>query len=201
MAGAVILAGGESRRLGQPKALLDFNGKTLSEVMLEKLNDSFREITIVTDKPELYYNLPVRITGDLLQDQGKSPLRGIHAGLSASELPYQFIVACDMPFILPSLINYMGCYLTGFDAVVPCNGNYYQPLHAYYSRNCIAVIEEQISKGEYKVTEFYSHLNIHYISGDEITRYDPEEWSFFNVNTWADYEKALNYFTAKQNMG
>ncbi len=199
-AGAVILAGGDSKRLGRPKALLDFNGKALIEIILEKLSRSFKEITIVTDKPWLYDHLSVRITGDILDDRVKSPLRGIHAGLSASGLPVQFIVACDMPFIQPALINYMAGNLSGYDAVVPRNSEYYQPLHAFYSRSCISVIEEQISRSNYKITEFYSHLKICYISGEEIAVYDPGEWSFFNVNTWADYKKALDHFSAKQNV-
>ncbi len=189
--GSIILAGGDSKRLGQPKALLDFYGKSLIAHMVEILQISFDQITLVTDRPELYDNLPVKITGDLLKNEMKSPLRGIHAGLSSSSLPFQFVIACDMPFLQPDLIEYMAKYAPDYDAVVPCNGSYYQPLHAYYNRRCIEVIEEQISNGHYKVTDFYSKLTIRYINSAEIAKYDPKELSFVNINTWSDYEQAI----------
>ena len=198
-AGAVILAGGDSKRLGRPKALLEFNGKTLIEVMIKRLKCCFEEVAVVTDKPELYSHLPVRLAGDVVGLDKKNPLRGIHAGLLTSALPFQFVVACDMPFIMPSLISFMGRHLSGCDALVPRNNGYFQPLHAFYSRKCVGVIEEQIRKKEYKITDFFSQINVCYISREEITRFDPLERSFFNVNTWADYKKALTCYTAQTN--
>jgi molybdopterin-guanine dinucleotide biosynthesis protein A len=55
--GAIILAGGDSKRLGQPKALLDFNGQSLIEKMVGILQSLFNRITLVTDRPELYKDL------------------------------------------------------------------------------------------------------------------------------------------------
>lgn len=205
VSGAVILAGGDSTRLGQPKALLKFDGKMLIELIVEKLQQCFSEITIVTDKPHYYDHLSVRLTGDLLDTELKSPLRGIHAGLSASKMSFQFVVGCDMPFILPALIGYMSNFLGRCDAVVPRNNDHFQPLHAFYHKRCVETIEEQIRKKEYKVSDFFSHINTCYINREEIIRYDPFECSFLNINTWSDYKKALACYLAgqgsKQNKG
>ncbi|MCJ7807065.1 MAG: molybdenum cofactor guanylyltransferase [Clostridia bacterium] len=189
--GAIILAGGDSKRLGRPKALLDFQGQTLIELMVEHLGLYFKQVTVVTDRPGLYTNLPVLLTADLLADQQKSPLRGIHAGLSASDFPCQFVVACDMPFLNLNLIAYMSRFSSDYDAVVPRINSYFQPLHAFYSRSCIAVIENQLKQECYKVTDFYASLKIRYIGEDEIMRFDPDQQSFININTGADYEEAL----------
>lgn len=189
--GAIILAGGDSKRLGQPKALLDFNGQSLIEKMVEILQSSFNRITLVTDRPELYSDLPVKIVGDLITDRVKSPLRGIHAGLSASPLLHQFVVACDMPYLKPDLIGFMETFAPGYDAVVPRIGNYYQPLHAIYSRSCIGVIEKQIELENYKIIDFYAKIKVHFIDETEIERFDPEQRSFININTWSDYQQAL----------
>ncbi len=196
--GAVILAGGDSKRLGEPKALLDFEGRSLIELMISRLGRYFDQLTVVTDRPDLYSNLPVRLTGDLLKDEQKSPLRGIHAGLSVSNLPYQFVAACDMPFLNLELIKYMEEFAPDFDAVVPRIGEYYQPLHAYYNRSCIKIIEEQVSLGRYKVTDFYDHLKIRFIGLKEILRVDPDQESFININTRSDYELALKTWANKQ---
>ena len=189
--GVIILAGGDSKRLGQPKALLDFEGLSLIERMVQKLEKLFNRITLVTDRPELYRGLPVKITGDLIADQFKSPLRGIHAGLSVSDLPYQFVAACDMPYLNLDLIDFMEGFTSGYDAVVPRIGSYYQPLHAYYSRSCIGVIEKQIELGSYKIIDFYAKINAHYLGQAEIEKFDPEQRSFININTWDDYHQAM----------
>lgn len=193
--GAIILAGGDSKRLGQPKALLDFNGRPLIEVIVNRLNTYFHEITVVTDRPYSFSGLPVQFAGDLLTERQKSPLRGIHAGLKASDLPCQFVAACDMPFLNLELINYMVQFTSEYDAVVPCIGSYYQPLHSFYSRNCIGIIDKQLQRGLYKVSDFYSNLKVRFINDREIMQYDPDQESFININTWPDYERALKIFS------
>lgn len=200
--GAIILAGGDSKRLGRPKALLDFHGRSLIEVMVDRLGRLFPEITLVTDRPELYPGLPVRITGDLLNYTDKSPLRGIHAGLNSASHPYQFVAACDMPFLNLDLIKYMARFASSHDAVVPhTGGKYYQPLHAFYKRSCIDIIERQVSLGRYKVSEFYENLEIRFITLPEILRFDPGQESFININTWEDYEKALEIMAGREETG
>ncbi len=189
--GAIILAGGDSKRLGQPKALLDFDGETIIERLIDSLTGWFDHLTLVTDKPELYERFPVNITGDLINDRVKSPLRGIHAGLSMSALPYQFVVACDMPFLNLDLIKYMNKFAPDYDAVVPRINSYYQPLHAFYSRSCIGFIEAEIAAGSYKVIDFYTKLNIYYLNQEEVENFDPGQQSFININTWTDYREAL----------
>jgi len=139
----------------------------------------------------------VRLTGDLLTEEQKSPLRGIHAGLSVSDLPYQFVVACDMPLLNLELIAYMSQFAADYDAVVPRVDNYFQPLHAFYNRTCIGVIEKQVHKGCYKVTDFYSELQIRFIDAAEIARFDPEQESFININTWPDYDRTLKVLSEK----
>jgi len=99
LGGAIILAGGDSSRFGFPKPLLELDGMPLIEIIVRRLSYLFEQVTVVTDRQDLFTSLPVKLTGDLLTGYEKSPLRGIHAGLSVSELPYQFVVACDMPFI------------------------------------------------------------------------------------------------------
>lgn len=196
--GAIILAGGDSKRLGQPKALLDFHGRPLIEVMVNRLSIYFQEITVVTDRPDLYNRLPVHLSGDLLADQQKSPLIGIHAGLTVSDLPFQFVVACDMPMLNLDLISYMARFAPDYDAVVPRVGSYYQPLHSFYSRACIDIIDKQVQLGRYKVTDFYANLKKRFIENDEIMRFDPDQESFININTWSDYEKALKIFAERE---
>ena len=123
LGGAIILAGGDSSRFGFPKPLLELDGMPLIEIIVRRLSYLFEQVTVVTDRQDLFTSLPVKLTGDLLTGYEKSPLRGIHAGLSVSELPYQFVVACDMPFINPNLIRYMAGFASQYDVVVPVSAN------------------------------------------------------------------------------
>ncbi len=199
--GAIILAGGDSKRLGRPKALLEFGDQTLIEMIIAQLSGCFEELTLITDRPELYQGLPVKITGDILKQKEKSPLRGIHAGLSFSDRPWQFVVACDMPFLNLDFIRHMAAYAPDYDAVVPRVGDYYQPLHAFYSRSCIAIIEKQVKAGKNKVIDFYRHLHVKYIGEEEINRFNKQQELFLNINTWEDYQKALDLMSERIKTG
>ncbi|MBS3943020.1 MAG: molybdenum cofactor guanylyltransferase [Dethiobacter sp.] len=188
--GAIILAGGDSTRLGINKSLLELKGETLIKRAVFTLRAYFTQITLVADHPELFAHLPVRLAGDILTGYAKNPLRGIHAGLSAGNLPYQFVLACDMPFINLRLIRYMAQFAGRYDAVVPRNGNFHQPLHAFYSSSCLEPIRRQVEQGGGKITAFYHEVRVKYIDSAEIKRFDPMELSFFNINSRADYEEA-----------
>lgn len=190
LGGAIILAGGDSSRLGCPKPFLELNGSSLIEIVVYRLCALFKEITVVADQQDDFICLPVKLTRDLITGSTKSPLRGIHAGLSCSDLPYQFVTACDMPFINLDLARYMAGFAPHYDVVVPRIGSYYQPLHAYYNRSCIEPIRRQIEQGECKVTAFYDKIRVRHIGYSEIVRFDPGQRSFFNVNTWDDYREA-----------
>ena len=190
LGGAIILAGGDSSRLGCPKPFLELGGLSLIEIMVRRLSRIFEEITVVTDRQDQFSHLPVKLTGDILTGCSKGPLRGIHAGLSISPLPYQFVTACDMPFINLELVRYISAFAPHYDVVVPRIGTYYQPLHAFYRRSCIDLIGEQIEQGQCKVTLFYDRISVRHIGYAEIARFDPGQRSFFNVNTWSDYLEA-----------
>ncbi len=191
---AVILAGGDSKRIGYPKSLLKLQGYTLIEILVNRLKDSFQELILVTDRPELYHYLPVIIAGDVYTSVGKSSLRGIHAGLSAATHPTSFVVACDMPFVNIKLVKLLHGYAGEAQAVVPKIGEYYQPLFAVYKKSCIDAIEECLGANVFKVIDFYKHIKVKYIDEAQVEKVDPGQYSFFNVNTPEDYQYAKKIF-------
>ena len=196
---AIILAGGENKRLGQPKALLRFGDKLIVEIMVEKLQEYFSEIIIVTDLPDPLRHLPVILTGDVFTSYRKSSLRGLHAGLERSTGTHNFVIACDMPFVNILLIEYMHSMIPGYDAVIPRVGEYVQPLHAFYHKRSIATIEKHLLAGKFKVAELYFHLNIRYIEEEKILEVDPEQKAFFNINTDVAFKTARQiYFEEEQ---
>ena len=107
-----------------------------------------------------------------------------------SDSPYNLVVACDMPFLNQDLLRYMIQLSVDFDLVVPRVNNYVEPLHAVYSRSCLAPIEDMIAQGKLSVNKLLDLVRVKYVEAEEIDRFDPEHLSFFNINTKADMEMA-----------
>lgn len=184
---AIVLAGGDSRRMGANKALLRVGENSLVEHIVALLDRIFARVILVTDRPVLFENLPVIITRDIIEEGKKSALRGIHAGLAFSSRRENFVVACDMPFINRGLVEYMSKFAPDFDAVVPKIGPHYQPLYAFYSRELAPLIAERLARGDYKITNFYKDIRVREISPAEVASFDPQMRCFFNINTHRDY--------------
>ena len=94
---AIILAGGESKRMGFNKEYLRIDDEYLIYKQINVLSTLFDEVIVVTNNPEFYNDFDVITTSDIIKK--KSPLIGLHAGLSVSSNEYNYLIACDMPFI------------------------------------------------------------------------------------------------------
>lgn len=128
---AVILAGGESRRMGRDKAFIDFDGAPLIARVIERVQPLCAEIIIVANDTDAYAralsssaSLTVnsveggaRFVGDVYP--GKGSLGGIFSGLQAAREQSVLAVACDMPFLNPALLRYLISLIPQFDVVIP----------------------------------------------------------------------------------
>jgi molybdopterin-guanine dinucleotide biosynthesis protein A len=178
----IILSGGKSLRMGgQNKAFLKIDGVPIVkriQILFEKI---FEEIIIVTDQEELFSSFNARIYGDLIP--GRGALGGLYTGLSYSSFPFSFCVACDMPFLKESVIQYLIQSVGAYDVFVPKTRDGFEPLHAIYSKNCLGAIKETIEKGKYKVFDFYPLVRVKVIDETAFLPLDPMRESFINVNT------------------
>jgi molybdopterin-guanine dinucleotide biosynthesis protein A len=77
-----------------------------------------------------------------------------------------------------------------FDVVIPRLGNAVEPLHAIYSRACLAPIENLFRQNNLRIIDFLHLVRVRYIEAGEIDRFDPNHLSFFNINTEADLKTA-----------
>lgn len=183
---AIILAGGKATRMrGQDKAFLKIGNIPLIKRQLRLLKRYFKKIIIVTNSPQRYKNLKgVEVVTDIMPYQG--PLGGIYSGLLASRHNYNFVVACDMPFINLDLIKYMSKKMDGFDVVVPKINNRYEPLFCIYSRNCLKYIKELLDKKIFKIRKFFSKVRVKEITKHQVQQFASPEVIFANINTKED---------------
>jgi len=188
----VVLAGGKGLRLKRDKVLENIGNISLLQRVVSCLSVYNSEIIIVTSQKQslsLFVDYPkLRVEADIYPDKG--PLGGIYTGLTASNSFYNLVVACDMPFLNRALLSYMMQISAGFDVVMPRVGDLVEPLHAVYSKNCVAPIENLLKQGILQIYQFFPWVKVRYVEAEEIDRFDPEHLSFFNINTAADLRRA-----------
>jgi molybdopterin-guanine dinucleotide biosynthesis protein A len=188
----IILAGGKSLRLGHDKVLEKIGDKSLLERVVSHIDSFSKNIIIVTAQERTFASLArnpkVKTVSDVLPGQGS--LGGIYTGLEASNSLYNLVVAADMPFLNEPLLRYMIEKAEGYDFVLPRVDGLFEPLHAVYSRNCIAPIQTILGQGKKVIIELFNYVKVRYIETEEVDRFDPEHLSFFNINTQGDLELA-----------
>jgi molybdenum cofactor guanylyltransferase len=194
-----ILAGGQSRRMGQDKALLEVDGRALIEYVIDVANRVSDETLIVaSDRPE-YEQFGSRVVADKFPQSGS--LGGIYTALSESTNDDCLVLACDMPFVNEKLLRFMIDSFENADALVPSlaaersdqgGSETLETLHAIYSKACIPAIERQLNAGVFKVIGFFSEVNVQKLPEEKILEYDPQLLSFFNANTPEEFEWARN---------
>ena len=188
----IVLAGGKSLRLGQDKILETIGNRSLLEQVISSVSSFGSDIIIVTAEKQTVSQFvdysKLRIVTDIYP--GKGPLGGIYTGLVASTSVYNLVVASDMPFLNQALLRYMIQLSVNFDLVVPRVSNLVEPLHAIYTKSCLAPIERMIKQGKLSVYKLLHLVRVRYVETEEIDKFDPKHLSFFNVNTEADLEIA-----------
>jgi molybdopterin-guanine dinucleotide biosynthesis protein A len=179
-----IQAGGESRRMGQDKALLPFLGQPLIVRVLERLKPLADEILVTTNHPQAYQFLGLPLYPD--QEPGRGALGGLYTALTSASHPLVAVVACDMPFVSAALLSAMRDVLlaTQVDIAIPVTGHGSEPFHAVYRRQtCLPMVRQALEAGKWRVDSWFDQVQLHPMQPDEIHRYDPDGLCFRNVNT------------------
>ena len=179
-------------RLGRDKVLEVVGNRNLLRWVVSQLS-SFNSDIIVVTAGKKYLPQFIDYPGfKLVTDTypAKGPLGGIYTGLTASDSFYNLVIACDMPFLNQALLRYMIQLSAGFDLVVPRVGDLVEPLHAIYSKSCLAPMKGLLDRGNLRVSALFELVKVRYVEADEIDSFDPKHLSFFNINTRADLEMA-----------
>ena len=184
----IILAGGKSSRMGFDKQFLKVDKRRLMYSIIERLEDEFVQIIIVTNKPEHYIGLSHVITKDILKEKG--PLGGMHAGLKKAKSKYSFVIACDMPNIN---LDYMR-YMRGRTSKMGCTtrfGDWIEPFCSFYSKEIVEDIEEYLKTGKRSINHLLMNLQVNYIEEEKAREFSPNWDMFLNLNTQRDLNQFL----------
>jgi molybdopterin-guanine dinucleotide biosynthesis protein A len=188
---AIILAGGDSQRMGSDKANLLFDDQTLLQRVIAAMQKVFPHVIVSVRQPRPEIKLP-----QVCDEQiGGGPLAGLAAGLDQIKTSWAFVVACDMPFVEPAMVELLADYRSDYQAVVPVVQGHAQPLAAFYAGSCLAVLRGHLAGGgKNSLRAVLEQLRVRYVNEPDLLQADPALRSFFDLDTPQDVATAMRRF-------
>jgi molybdenum cofactor guanylyltransferase len=187
---AFILAGGKSTRMGVDKAFVELDGRTLLARALEIARSLTPDVRIVGDPARFAPYAPV--VEDIFRDCG--PLAGIHAALRSSPTELNLILAVDLPFVSPALLQYLMDRVRNSASatvtVAQSGGGRYQPLCAIYRQEFAVAAEKSLRAGRYKIDVLFEPARTQLITEAELEAAGFSQKMFRNLNTLEELEQA-----------
>ena len=187
----VIQAGGNSRRMGEDKALKIFLDRPLIQRVVERLAPIAKEILVTTNHTDDYAFLNLHLFPDPIPDRGA--LGGLYTAIASASYPIVAVVACDMPFASATLLQMAIDLLVSeeMDVVIPRSTEGLEPLHAVYRRTtCLPIIRAAINANQLKIIDWFPSVRVYELGMNEVAKADPLGLVFRNINTPEDFALA-----------
>ncbi len=182
--GVLVAGGGGTRLGGVPKGLLLVDGEPILARTLRLFHGLFAATLVVANDPAPYRRFGSPVVPDAIA--GKGAPGGLHAALIAAPTPWVFAVACDMPFLSAGPIAWLAARRTGAPVVAPVWRGRVEPLHAFWSRDCLPVLERALRAGEPSFQDIAREAGGRFVPEEEWATVDPCGRSLANVNTPTD---------------
>ncbi len=191
--GAVILCGGKSSRMGQPKHLLPFGNETVMQRVVRILCKVTQDVVIVAAQDQDVPELPESclIARDDVTHQG--PLSGLMYGLRVldDKVDAVYLTGCDVPMLRVEFVREMINRLGNADLAVPFDLQFTHPLAGVYRTSLLEKIEELLDAGERRPRKLIESVTSILVSVDELRGIDPQLDSLRNMNSPEDYAEML----------
>ena len=178
----VVLAGGESRRMGRDKRELRLEGDTLLERNLAFLRGLFPVVGLSVRTVE---QAPVGLPGDVLvipDETPGSPMGGL-AGILAWLGEPVFAMAADLIAPDPAAVARVLDAYRDVDVALPVADDHLEPLHAVYGPECLPRMRRLLAAGAHSLLDLFPLVRVARVPFDDMA-------PFFNVNTPADWVEA-----------
>jgi molybdopterin-guanine dinucleotide biosynthesis protein A len=192
--GGIVLCGGQSKRMGRPKAWLPFGDEVMLQRVVRILCEVVQPLVVVAAPEQEVPPLPAAVAVVRDEERGRGPLQGLAAGLTALEgrAEAAYLSSCDVPFLQPALVRRLIDLLGDHAICVPHVEDYYHPLAAVYRLDVRDTVHRLLREDRLRPAFLFAELPTRIVQPDEIGDVDPMFQSFRNLNTPEDYEAALN---------
>jgi molybdenum cofactor guanylyltransferase len=191
---AVILAGGQGRRMGgRNKALLTIGEELFIDRQIRVCFGWADDVIVVSNDDVFAEQLKERYHVTVVSDTyvGEGPLAGVHAGLSAAARPNVWVLACDQPFLHSAAASllYERLKRDNSMAALPVLSGRPQPLHAVYRKEAAESAETLLHQGERRLLALLDRISWSGITEDEFLRDGIPSFFAEDVDTPEDYER------------
>jgi len=187
---AAILAGGRAQRLGGiDKSALIVGARSILDRQLSLVGALTPHLLIVTSDRSRVRTVDVPVVVDRIG--GAGALGGLYTALVEAPTEQVLVIGCDMPFLTAPFLRHLAERGRGADAAVPRDGQGRHPLCASYDRRTAAHVHARIQAGDLRIGEVLMDLEVVDLGPDDLSPFDPDGRLLLNVNTPADYARAV----------
>ncbi|MFK2826931.1 molybdenum cofactor guanylyltransferase [Bacillus sp. B190/17] len=186
----VVLAGGESRRFGEPKAFVRYEGHYFYEYSIRALVPFTDEVVIISH-PSLTNQFSRQSAVQVMEDAapycGKGPLAGLYSVMKKFKANWYIVLPCDMPLVNKEVTGRLAAAADqAYDAVIPNIAGRMQPLVGVYHQRVFSIVTKQLSDGNYRMLDFLQKINVKQLT--EVELQSADNW-FENINTKDAYSQ------------
>jgi molybdopterin-guanine dinucleotide biosynthesis protein A len=189
----IVLCGGQSSRMGRPKAWLPFAGEVMLARVVRLLGEVVAPLVVVAAPGQDVPGLPPGVAVVRDPERGRGPLQGLAAGLEAlrGRADAAYLSSCDVPFLRPAFVRRMVELLGEHTACVPRVEGYLHPLAAVYRLEVAPVAARLLAEDRLRPAFLFDAVPTRVVTAEELAEADPTLQSLRNLNTPAEYEAAL----------
>jgi molybdopterin-guanine dinucleotide biosynthesis protein A len=198
--GGVVLCGGQSSRMGRPKAWLPFGDELMLPRVARLLAEAATPIVVVAAPGQDLPYLPLEIGIVRDTESGRGPLQGLAVGLEAlrGRADAAYVSSCDVPFLQPAFVRRLVDLLGDWSICVPEVGGFLHPLAAVYRIEVADAAARLLAQDRLRSSLLVEQVPTRVVRPEELADADPTFQSLRNLNTPADYEAALLEWQSKR---
>ena len=189
----IVLCGGQSSRMGRPKAWLPFAGETMLPRVVRLLRKVVEPVLVVAAPGQDVPPLPAEVAVLRDEEQGRGPLQGLAAGLAAlrGRADVAYLSSCDVPFLRPAFVRRLIDLLGEHAICVPRVGHYHHPLAAVYRLEVQESVRKLLAENRLRPVFLFESVPTRVVEATELASVDPTFQTLRNLNTPEEYEAAL----------
>jgi molybdopterin-guanine dinucleotide biosynthesis protein A len=187
----VVLAGGESRRFGQAKALATLRGAPMASWGVRALRAAGLAVGVVSDEEGVEAALSVATRPDL--EAGLGPIGGLWTALQWAQERGDdgvLLLGCDMPLVSEAILRTVLGWSAKAAAVVPMGSEGPEPLCALYRPACAPEVEHRLRSKDQSLRGLAKAVGAVFIGEEVVAEVSDPRVAFLNVNTAEDRDRA-----------
>ena len=198
----IILCGGQSKRMGRPKAWLPFGDELMLPRVVRLLSEVASPIVVVAAPDQDLPPVPPDITVVRDEERGRGPLQGLAAGLETliGRADAAYVSSCDVPFLRPQFVRRMIELLGEASICVPKVGEHHHPLAAVYRVSVLPAVRQLLARDRLRPFFLFEAEPTRVVLAEELAD-DPQLQSLRNLNTPEEYDAALREFHRNDESG